>query len=114
MRVEVWDEKGVRVLTCAGALVLEGGADALVRAFDKAVEDGRKWVVIDLQALEKIDSAGVGAVVACAKHAGDRGAVVKIAVPPRGLVRKVFEITHLDRAFEVFPDVRSALVTFPR
>jgi hypothetical protein len=37
---------------------------------------------------------------------------MKIALAPAGPVRKIFELTQLERGFEIFDDVDSAAASF--
>jgi len=68
--------------------------------------------VLDLTRLSYLDSAGIGAVVACSKRAAGAGVILKIALAPAGPVRKIFELTQLERGFEIFADVDSAASSF--
>jgi anti-anti-sigma factor len=111
MRITTADRGDVRVLTYAGVMTLTEGADELVAAFD-ALLPGGPGIVLDLTQVTHIDSAGVGSVVACGKHAASLGAVMKIALAPAGGVRRVFEITQLTRGFEIFEDLEAAVASF--
>ncbi len=113
MRIESFASRGVRVLAFLGKLELGSGDEELIRAFDGEVAAGARFLVLDLHDLKWIDSAGIGAVVRCAKHAAEKGAVLKIVLDAGGPVRKMFAATQLDRAFEVFDDAASAVGSFP-
>ncbi len=106
--------KGVQVVVLSGDLKLGGGDEELVRGIDRILDEGGRWIVLDVVGLSWLDSAGVGAVVACAKHAGERGAVIKMAVSRSGAVRRVLELVHLDRMLETFDDLDEAVASFPR
>ncbi len=114
MKIDQHDRRGVRVIACSGELKFGGGDDELVREADRALAEGARWIVLDFMGLSWIDSAGIGAVVACSKHAGEKGAVMKVALLEGGRVRKIFEAVCLDRAFEVFGGVDDAVRSFPR
>ena len=111
MRIDTGELGRVRVLTCTGRLVRDSGDEDLVRACDAVLAIGA-YVVLDLHEVSWLDSSGVGAIVSCAKHAGERGAVIKIVLPPEGPARRVFLICQLDRALETFPDAASAAASF--
>jgi anti-sigma B factor antagonist len=104
--------RGIRVLACFGAMTLGGGADELDEAFTRALRQAGAGIVLDLTRLSYLDSAGIGAVVACAKKAAAAGTVMKIAVAAQGPVRRIFELTQLERGFEVFADADSAAASF--
>lgn len=113
MNIESSTSRGVLVLACSGELKLGSGDDALGLAFDEAVATGARLLVLDLSRLKWMDSAGIGAVVRCGKHAAEKGAVLKIVVAAEGRVRKILSVTQLDRAFEIFDELEPALASFP-
>jgi len=102
----------IRILACEGTLTLTGGADELVLAFDRLLAENHAGIVLDLTPLQYLDSAGVGSVVSCAKNAAGAGAVMKIALPKKGAVRRIFEVTQLERGFEIFDDPGAAVASF--
>ena len=112
MKISTTDDAGVRVITCIGDLKL-GEDEALIDAFAEAIASGARWIALNLLYVGYIDSAGVGAVVACGKSADRGGAVLKIVLASGGPVRRVFEVTSLDRAFELFDDLEVAIRSFP-
>jgi anti-anti-sigma factor len=105
-------KQGVCIFDCSGRLTIDGG-DAVLRAeLLQALEEGERRLVFDMSALSYMDSAGVGEVVACSKRAFERSGVIKILLRPDGAVRRIFEITCLDRAFETFTDEGEAVASF--
>jgi anti-sigma B factor antagonist len=69
-------------------------------------------LVLDLSELAFIDSSGLAALVAGYKAAVEAGGSLKLAslIPA---VAHVFNLTHLDRVFEIFANVEDALGSFP-
>lgn len=112
MRTITDENRGIRVLACVGSMTMGGGADELEEAFERALRQGGGGIVLDLTRLSYLDSAGIGAVVACSKQAAAAGFVMKIALTPIGPVRRIFEITQLERGFEIFDDVDAAALSF--
>lgn len=102
------------MIACGGDLKHGGGDEELVQETDRALAERARWIVLDFVGLSWMDSAGVGAVVACSKHAAERGAVIKVALADGGRVRKIFEAVCLDRAFDLFGNVDDAVRSFPR
>jgi anti-sigma B factor antagonist len=111
MRVETIEDRGVRILHCSGRMMRDGSDERLIGACDAVLENGAR-LVIDLREAAWMDSSGVGALVACAKHAAERGAFIKVALPEDGPVRKVFKLCHLDRVFDTFRDVATAVASY--
>jgi anti-sigma B factor antagonist len=106
------DERGVRILSCRGELKYGGPEEELLRACDDALAAGARRLVLDIRRLAWIDSSGVGALVACGRHVEDKAAVLKVVLPTEGPVRRVFVVSHLDRALEVFDDLDAAVKSF--
>ena len=64
-------------------------------------------VILDMQHVEFLDSSGLGAVVGSMKQLGRERRLDLAALTPA--VEKVFRITRMDRVFQIFPDVETAL-----
>lgn len=94
------------VLAVTGEVDL-GTAPELKERLTELVADGHRHIVVDLTATEFLDSTGLGALVAGLKrlraHDGDMRVVCNTA-----RVRKVFEITHVDRVLPMFESVDEA------
>jgi anti-sigma B factor antagonist len=64
------------------------------------INNGRVQLVINLEGLEFIDSAGLGVLVSCLRRAAAEGGDLRVAeVPP--FCRSIFELTRLTRVFDV-------------
>jgi anti-sigma B factor antagonist len=77
----------------------------------QAVEPDVENYVVDLQAVDFMDSAGLGTLIAILKRVSERGGDLKIA----GLQKKprmVFEITRAYKVFEIYDTVEEALKGF--
>jgi anti-sigma B factor antagonist len=114
MGIERRVEGTIQVIACEGELALGSGDDALLAVCDEALSAGATWIVLDLTGVTYLDSAGVGAIVECSKHAADRGAGFRLVAVSSGSVRRVLAVTHLDRAFDVFGTVQRAMESLPR
>lgn len=112
MKISRDETQGIRVLACRGVMTLGGGADELDLAFERVLGEGGGGIVLDLTLLSYLDSAGIGAVVSCSKRAASAGTIMKIALAPLGPVRRILEITQLERGFEIFDDAESAAASF--
>ncbi|HET7401711.1 MAG TPA: STAS domain-containing protein [Usitatibacter sp.] len=68
----------------------------------------RGTLVLDLSGLEYVSSAGLRCFMLGSRHAKASGTgIVVAALQP--MVAEIFAISHFDRLFRVFPDVRAAL-----
>lgn len=72
------------------------------------VTSGRKHVVLDLGGVAFLDSTGLGVIVGVLKRARTLGGDLRL-VCPNPAVRKVFEITALDRTMPLADTVEHAL-----
>jgi len=99
-----------------GVVHLKGRLDA---ANEKSFKEAfREWMketnrfVLDLDAMDFMDSTGLGALLSCLKYVGESRGEIKIARIQQG-PRIVFEITRASKIFDLFDDVASAVDSFP-
>lgn len=99
----------------AGALVRPRGDLSIVTApklaarVGQLVGRGRTRIAIDLREVVFLDSSGLGFLLNSRRRATQAGGTVVLVVPVDGQVRRVFELTRLERAFDLAPDVDEAL-----
>lgn len=67
--------------------------------------------VVDLQLVDFMDSAGLGALIAALKRITERGGDMKLACLQKK-PRMVFEITRAHKVFEIYNNVEAALRAF--
>ena len=71
------------------------------------VQSGHERIVMDMAALEFIDSSGLGALIAGFKALGAGGEIVLCGITPRLL--SLFQLTHVDKLFHIFDSVDEAV-----
>ncbi len=71
------------------------------------VQRGHERIVVDMAALEFIDSSGLGALSAGFKALGGRGEIVLCGITPRLL--SLFQLTHVDKLFHIVDSVEEAV-----
>ncbi len=76
----------------------------------ESVFAGRPRVVVDLAQVEFFDSSGVAALIRAHRALSDRGIEVRVVALESGVVRQVFDLTHLDRMM-VIVDSRAAALS---
>ncbi len=76
----------------------------------KVNEEGQRRILIDLDAIDFIDSSGLGAMVSVLKVIGKNGEL-KIT-QPRDQVKNMFDLTRLNLVFNIFDDFDEALRSF--
>ncbi len=76
-----------------------------------AIESGGENVVVSMAEVQYIDSSGLGALVGGLKRSSERnGRVVIVCAQPQ--VRKVFEITGLEKVFPLYSTEEEAIGAF--
>jgi anti-anti-sigma factor len=91
--------------------VLEGGWEeepglrGLVRG---QIDKGRSRMILDLGTVERVDSNGVGEIVAVSEHARNQGGVLALANLQPG-VRDIFKILYLDKVILIFDSISEAV-----
>ncbi len=100
-------ETGVAIMTLSGRLVFGRDLEQLESAVKKLIEQGEKRTILDLTALDYVDSAGIGALVSCLSHVKKAGGDLRLAgASPR--ILRLFSMTGVDKLFSVFPSVSAA------
>jgi anti-sigma B factor antagonist len=72
------------------------------------VSDGERRIICDLEAVDFLDSTGLGVLVGALKRARTHGGELVMVCTQRRLL-KVFEITGLTRVFEFYDTVDEAV-----
>ena len=101
-------EPGVVLLRASGDLDAYT-APGLRTQLHEATEGGgdAELVVVDLQQITFIDSAGLGALVGAHRRMRERGGRLRIVRPPP-LVARAFELTGLDEVLDMRDDREQA------
>src|SRR3954471_23601185 len=98
------------VVHAAGRLdqdTCEGFRVDLLKNVDQSARDGGA-IVLDLSELEYVSSAGLRCFMLASRQAkAQSGRIFVAALQP--MVREIFEISHFNLVFQVFPGVRDAL-----
>ena len=105
------EREGVVILDLAGALTVGDAATALRTALSEIVSSGRNNVVLNLAAVDFIDSTGLGAMVVCftsLRKSGGR--LVLLNLNRRHL--ELLLLTKLSTVFEIFDDEQDAANSF--
>ena len=105
--LEVHEQDGWSVLAVSGEIDM-ATAPMLRERIHLLLADQKVRVIVDLDDVGFLDSTALGVLVGGLKRARTDGGEIRIAcAQPR--VRKVFEITRLDSAFDLFDTVGEAV-----
>ena len=102
------DEREGSVVVRVGGEVDLGSAPRLRDAAVARLMDGDRNLVLDLSAVEFIDSVGLGTLVAILKRARSLGGDVSLVVTS-DRVRRPLELTGLDAVFTIHDQLAAAL-----
>ena len=106
MKLSYEDHDTITVLTISGSLTADQ-TDAFRRACQERFEAGVRDVVLDMEYLTLLDSAGLELLLWLIDDVADRGGRLKL-VRPDETVRKILQITRLDRRFDVHESIEAA------
>ena len=105
------DREGIAILDLAGALTVGDAATALRTALREIVASGRSNVVLNLAAVDYIDSTGLGAMVVCfTSLRKTSGRLVLLNLNRRHI--ELLLLTKLSTVFEIFDDEQDAVNSF--
>ena len=101
----------VSVVDLSGKITI-GEGDVVLR--DKVLElldGGHSKILLSLEKVSYMDSAGIGELVACFKKAREKGGTVKL-LKPSGKVEDLLQLTKLWEVFEIFDEEKAAVDSF--
>jgi len=98
----------ITVFEISGRLNLGNLLLSIENSVRRMVDDGARKMVIDVAALNSIDSSGIGMLVGCGAHMENSGGRMRIA-GAHDAVAKVFGMVHMERIVPLDADVDAAL-----
>lgn len=101
----------VEVLDLAGKITIGEGEVELRRLVQGLVGSGSRKILLSLEKVGFMDSAGLGELVACYKRATEKGGTIKI-LRPSGKVADLLSLTKITEILEIFHDEGEALASF--
>ncbi|MFM2093265.1 MAG: hypothetical protein RIS70_389 [Planctomycetota bacterium] len=109
MECQVTKESGIDVLTLTGRM------DAVTSpTFEKCVRDlaegGVTRLIVNLEKLEYISSAGLRVFIVAGKLLDSKGGAMRFAAP-QGLVKSVFQVSNFASLFTISDSVAAATAT---
>ena len=111
MKARVRQVGQVAVVDIEGKITI-GEGDMVLR--DRVVElldKGSHHIVLNLEKVTYMDSAGIGELVACYKRAKEKGGTVKL-LNPSGKVLDLLTLTKLEEVFETYRQEQEAVGSF--
>lgn len=110
--MEILEERidGVDLLILQGRLDVSTAKD-IKEKISSLTRKNRVKLVIDMADVHFIDSSGLGSLVSSLRSVNKLGGDIKIA-SLQDQVRAIFELTRLDRIFEIFNEREAATESF--
>ncbi len=105
--VETLQREGARVLSLRGEIDVYT-APRLRQAIVDQVEQGLTHLIVDMTAVECLDSTGLGVLVEGLKRVRSRDGIMSL-VAIHEKILKIFDITGLNKAFPMYRTVDEAL-----
>jgi anti-sigma B factor antagonist len=107
VRTEVSEVGGWTVVSIYGELDV-ATAPSLRERLIGLVGDGSTKLVLDLEGVDFLDSTGLGVIVSALKRARTNGGDLRL-VCTQARIRRLFEITGLDKAVPLLPSLDAAV-----
>jgi anti-sigma B factor antagonist len=113
MQIVGRDVEDVTVLQLKGRMVMDEGDVPLRKDISALVSRGRVKLVLDMQDVSRLDSAGIGSLVSCYLTVRRHGGALKLLhVSDRA--SHLLQLARLDDVFETFDSEPDAVKSFRR
>lgn len=106
MKLSYEDHDRISVLTVSGELTADQ-TDSFRRSCQERMDSGIHDIVLDLEYMTLIDSAGIELMLWLMEELAKNSGKLKL-VKPDETIRKILEITRLDRRFDVHESIEAA------
>ena len=111
MAIKVRDAGKVRIVDVAGDVTIGKGDVALRETVQGLLANGHSLILLNLQKVGYIDSAGLGELVACKKRSAEKDGDTKLLLPTKR-VRDLLVLVKLNDVFEIFEEEAKAIGSF--
>jgi anti-sigma B factor antagonist len=111
MKANVRQIGHVSVVDLSGKITIGEGDVALRNAVQELLDNGNSHILLNLEKVSYMDSAGIGELVACYKRSKEKDGSVKL-LNPSGKVYDLLSLTKLEEVFDTFTDEKEALVSY--
>ncbi len=101
----------VSVVDISGKITIGEGDVQLREKVNELLDAGESRILLNLERVKYMDSAGIGELVACYKRAKEKEGTVKL-LNPSGKVYDLLQLTKLEEVFDTYKDEGEALGSF--
>ena len=110
MEIKTREEKEAIIIALEGEVDISV-TDPIREKFKKLTDEKRKSILVNMTGVPYIDSSGLGMLVETMQEAGKYGGEIKL-VGLTADVKKVFELTRLNKFFHIFDEEKEAFESF--
>ncbi len=111
MKVRIRQRGNVSVVDVHGEITIGGNDVALKEAVRTLLDAGKREILLNIEQVSYMDSAGLGELAACHKRVAVARGALKLLNPSRKIA-DLLKITKADDVFETFVDEDLALASF--
>jgi anti-sigma B factor antagonist len=105
------EREGIALLDLKGRITLGDEASAFRAACEKIAAESGARLILNMQAVDYVDSTGLGALVMCSTRLRNANGVAKLVNVNRRNIELIV-MTKIDTIFEVFDDETDAVNSF--
>jgi anti-sigma B factor antagonist len=105
------EREGITILELNGRITMGPEATTLRDTINQLTAEGKRNLVLEMAAVDFIDSTGLGALVMCATSLRKAGGQMKLVAVNRRNIELLL-MTKLATVFELFPDEQDAVSSF--
>jgi anti-sigma B factor antagonist len=111
MKISIRTTGDVQIVDMHGQLTIGKPEMALHDTVLGLVNDGYKKILINMKGVDRIDSAGLGEMVACRWRMIKKEGKIALVIP-KGKVYEIFVISKLITIFDIFETEEEAIASF--
>ena len=102
------EKNGIMIITLSGKIMGGPEATEINDQIHELIDSGSKKIIIDLSAVDWMNSSGLGILIAAITTLKNNGGALSLAnVSER--IMNLLKITKLSSVFAIYPDLESAL-----
>ncbi len=111
MKLSTKESDGITIIELEGSVLGGPDATALNEVLHKLVEKRKKRILLDLSAVQTMNSSGLSMLIGALTTVRNAGGELKIAAASKK-IESLLVITKLSTVFEMFPSVKTAIDSF--
>ena len=111
MRATVRQTGNISIIDLSGRITIGEGDVIMREKISEVIDQGQRNIILNLNKVTYMDSAGIGELVACLKRVREKGGAIKL-LNASGKVYDLLQLTKLEDIFESYKDEKEAIDSF--